>query len=494
MPPLPITAGYTSVPASAATQRPAVADSGEGWPVAEAFAAGRHAMCLDDIVFLPGTGTEDIPNLSSRVTKNMKLNKPVVAGPSQVSEEGMAMTLALEGGIGIIHRHMPIEAQAVKVRRVKQYHSGFILNPACVAPKTSLQKAKALQAELGCSGLPVTENGKMGGRLVGMVTKRDLEGQQGNVPVASVMNRDVVIALEPVTLKDACARMQEAKVSKLPVVNRDGELVALLCRGDLKMALQHPTASRDANRQLMVAAAVSAHEPDGWERVKAMVEAGADILSLDVDDGIDQYVVAFLKQMKEVFAGIDVIVGPVNCLSQASLLCEHGADAVRVGDACGAEATTIYELSRTLRSNYGVPVIADVGVRDAGQILKALLLGANSVCLDAMLGRCEEASGLQIFREGVRVRLETGPQGSGTVASGVPMTTVDRGLALTFLPFLLNQVRRGLQELGIESLGDVSKALEGGILRVETQTAKPEASWQAPQMYPSVVGFLHSVH
>ncbi|CAE7413933.1 IMH3 [Symbiodinium pilosum] len=458
----------------------------------DAFASQSHAWSLDDIVFLPGSGSEKSPNLSCRITKNMKLGRPVMSGPSQISEEGMAMSLALEGGLGIIHRHMPIATQALKVRRVKQYHSGFILNPTCVAPKTTLQKARSIQAELGCSSLPVTENGRMGGRLVGLVTKRDLEGQQGNLQVASVMNRDVVFAQEPVTLKDACMHMQQAKVSKLPVLNKDMELVALLCRGDIKIAQQHPTASRDANRQLMVAAAVSAHEPDGWERVKAMVEAGADILSLDVDEGIDQYVVAFLKQMKDLFAGIDVIVGPVNCLSQATLLCEHGADAVRVGNAAGAEATTIYELSRTLRTTFGVPVIADVQARDSGQILKALLLGANAVCLDAMLGRCEEACGLHIMREGVRIRVEP-QEGNRPVASGVPSTVVDRGSALTFLPFLFNQLRRSLQDLDIDSIGDISKALEQGKLRLEAQTPNFEASWQAPKMHPIIVGSLHSI-
>ncbi|CAE7221892.1 unnamed protein product [Symbiodinium natans] len=469
-----------------------MAESGEGWSATEAFASGSHAWSLDDIVFLPGSGTEKVPNLSCRITKNMKLGRPVLSGPSQISEEGMAMALALEGGLGIIHRHMPVATQATKVRRVKQYHSGFILNPTCVAPKTTLQKARSIQAELGCSSLPVTENGRMGGRLVGLVTKRDLEGQQGNLLVASVMNRDVVFVQEPVTLKNACVHMQQAKVSKLPVLNKDMELVALLCRGDMKIAEQHPMASRDANRQLMVAAAVSAHESDGWERVKAMVEAGADVLSLDVDEGVDQYVVAFLKQMKDMFAGIDVIVGPVNCLRQATLLCEHGADAVRVGNAKGAEATTIFEISRSLRSTFGVPVIADVGVRDSGQILKALLLGANAVCLDTMLERCEEACGLHIFREGVRVRMEP-HQGDRVVASGVPMTVVDRGSALTFLPFLFNQLRRSLQDLDIDSLGEISKALEQGKLRLEAQQPSFPDSWQAPKMYPIIAGGLHSI-
>eukprot|EP00435_Cladocopium_sp_Y103_P019544 s3580_g4.t1 len=182
---------------------------------------------------------------------------------------GMAMALALSGGLGIIHREMSIKEQAVKVQRVKMYHSGFILNPACLAPKHTVEMAIKLQNQLGCSGIPVTENGRVGGRLVGLVTKRDVEDMPRTAQLHSVMNRDVVFAQEPVTLKEAHLAMQQAKVAKLPVLNKDMELVALICRGDMKEVNKYPNASRDANRQLMVGASVTAHEPDAWQRVQA---------------------------------------------------------------------------------------------------------------------------------------------------------------------------------------------------------------------------------
>ncbi|CAJ1403327.1 unnamed protein product [Effrenium voratum] len=473
--PLPIT-GYPSVSSPGSAP-----ELGEGWSAADVF-TGSQALGLQELVFLPGVLCKP-PSLACRLSKNMKLQSPVIAN----SEEGMCMGMALCGGLGIIHRHLPIREQAKKVQRVKMYNSGFILNPACLAPRHLVEDALRIQAELGCSGIPITENGRMGGRLVGLVTKRDLEGKPRTASLGAVMNRDVVLAQEPVTLKQACTALQQQKVSKLPVVNKDMELVALICRGDMKQVQRNPNASRDANRQLMVAAAASPHE--GWDRVKAMVEAGADLLHLDTEEGVDAKAISFLKEMKEKFAGIDVLAGPVNSLQQAAQLCEHGADAILVGRAGGAEATVIYEISRSLRANFGVPVIADVGVQDSGQVLKALLLGASAVCLDPLVQRCEEAPGDLIYRNGVRVRLEPSPAGPRPVEMGCAAAAIDKGSILSFLPPLLQNLRTGFQDLGIQSMGDVSKALEQGVLRLERCMGGFQE--EAPRMFPIVANGLH---
>lgn len=401
------------------------------------------------------------------------------------------MAMALSGGLGIIHRHMPIKEQATKVQRVKQYNSGFILNPACLAPRHTVEMAQKLQAELGCSGIPLTENGRVGGRLMGLVTKRDLEDMPRTATLQSLMNRDVVFAEEPVTLKEAHVAMQQAKVSKLPVLNKDQELVALICRGDMKQVKRHPHASRDANRQLMVAAAVSPNEPNAWDRVQALVGAGADLLSLETDEGVDHYVISFLKRTKEAFPGLDVVAGPVNSVRQASMLCNHGADAIRVGLAEGASASVLYDVSRTLRANYGTPVLADLQASNSGELLKALLLGASTVSVDAMVSRCEEVPGDLIFREGVRVKLETsGSEDSAAVAMGVATHKIDGGSALSYIPIILNQLRRGLQDLGVSALAETSKALDQGLLRLERQLPRV-VSFQAPKMYPITVNALH---
>lgn len=500
---MPPTSGSTLALGGYPSERPKGSksdDASEGW-TAENIFTKSSGFSLKDVVFLPGTLHNKAPELTSRFTKNLKLNTPAISG-GKCTEEGMAMALALSGGLGIIHREMSIKDQAMKVQRVKMYNCGFILNPACLAPRHTVEMAQKLQNQLGCSGIPITENGRVGGRLLALVTKRDLEEMPSTAQLSSVMNRDVVFAQEPVTLKEAHATMQQAKVAKLPVLNKDQELVALICRRDMKQVSKHPLASRDANRQLMVAASVTANDADAWDRVKAMVESGADVLSLEIDDGVDHYVTSFLKQIKEEFAGVDVIAGPVNSIRQASLLCENGADAIRVGRAHGAEATVIYEISRYLRQNFGVPVIADVEVNDSGQMLKALLLGASTVCLDSMVQRCEEVPGDLIFREGVRVKLAqpgfgadgtTGRISAAAVEMGVANTPcIDRGSALGYVPVLLQQLCRGLQDVGLESLSDTSKALDQGLLRLELQCCRPNVEIpQAPKMFPIVVNALH---
>ncbi|CAK9075818.1 unnamed protein product [Durusdinium trenchii] len=280
----------------------------------------------------------------------------------------------------------------------------------------------------------------------------------------------------------------------------------------------------------MVAAAVSPNEPNAWDRVQAsgaalrragggrsmggaanrpggrgipqvtliskglgpaLVGAGADLLSLETDEGVDHYVISFLKRTKEAFPGLDVVAGPVNSVRQASMLCNHGADAIRVGLAEGASASVLYDVSRTLRANYGTPVLADLQASNSGELLKALLLGASTVSVDAMVSRCEEVPGDLIFREGVRVKLETsGSEDSAAVAMGVATHKIDGGSALSYIPIILNQLRRGLQDLGVSALAETSKALDQGLLRLERQLPRV-VSFQAPKMYPITVNALH---
>eukprot|EP00930_Biecheleria_cincta_P025569 TRINITY_DN18193_c0_g1_i2.p1 TRINITY_DN18193_c0_g1~~TRINITY_DN18193_c0_g1_i2.p1 ORF type:complete len:505 (+),score=96.84 TRINITY_DN18193_c0_g1_i2:25-1539(+) len=466
---------------------------GSGWTADEVFTSRNGGLRLDDLVFLPGNKLDFSSNLATRLTKQTQLRMPMISGPwEHVTEEDMAISMALLGGIGIIHRHMSVEEQAEKVRKVKAFESGFLLNPTCLARNHTVADALRLQAELGCSAIPITENGRVGGKLVGLVTKRETDGEERTRTLENIMIRDVVFAREPVTLKDSTELMRQAKVAKLPVVNGDGELVALICRGDLKRSLKCPEASRDANRQLQVVAAVSPSEPDGEERAKAIVNAGADVLCLDTEDGVTDHTVAFLRWLKENFVGVDIIAGRVNGCREAEALCEAGADAIRVGAAFGAEATAIFEISRHLRKNYGVPVIADTNLRNSGQILKAFALGAASVCLDELLEGCEEAPGDHIYRDGVRYKLGRSPNGPAPVEMGLAGTAVVRGSARTLVPFLLEKVRRGFQELGLMTIHDVPKALDTGLLLMERQLPLAPAHFaEIPKRYPVLAGSLH---
>mmetsp|Transcript_102236 Transcript_102236/g.181541 ORF Transcript_102236/g.181541 Transcript_102236/m.181541 type:complete len:487 (+) Transcript_102236:42-1502(+) len=464
----------------------------DGWSAPEVFSQRTNALSLDDIVFLPGENTGNPANLAGRISKNVNVKSPIVAGFSPMSSgDSMAISFALLGGVGVIHRHQSLKDQSAQLRKVKQHECGFILNPTCLGMQSTVADAQRIQDEFGCSGIPITQNGKMGGKLVGLITKRDLEDQDRKTPLTSLMTTDLVLTREPVTLKDACDLMSQSKVAKLPVVNRDNELVALICRGDLKRSLKYPEASRDANRQLMVAASLSARGEGAWERAKALVEAGADILCLDVDDGVDGVVIAFLKHLKEQFAGIDVIAGKVNSQAQAMALAEAGADCIRVGDCYGAEATTIYDLAKFLRTNYGVPLMAD-GIRDSGQMFKALLLGSTAVCLDAMVASCEEAPGDHIYREGVRVKLDKSPTGPRLVEPGKASGLVAKGTARTYVAFILKKVEMAFQELGISSMLQNSKFVEEGVVRMERQLPPPASAYlEAPKLYPAVVGSLH---
>lgn len=480
----------TQLQSTAATVSPPI--PGDGWPAARIFEAGSTGLSLDEVVFLPSVSSSSAVNLTpARLTRNIPLQIPVVAGPSSdVCEESMAIALALIGGIGIIHRHNSIEDQAALVRKVKQFESGFILNPSTLGLRNTVADAMRIQEETGCSGIPITDNGKMGGRLMGLVTKRDVEGITNRMtPLSSIMTKEVVHVREPVTLREASELMAETKVAKLPVINSDRELVALICRGDIKRSVRHPLASRDANKQLLVGAALSIEDSNAWERAEALVEAGVDILCLETD-GVNEETVNFLKRLKESFAGVDVIAGNVQSARQAIALCDAGADAIRVGDVVGCEATSIYEVARRLRMGYGIPVMADIGVKDAGQLLKAFCLGAATVTLDALLKNCEEAPGDHIYRDGVRVKLSRSPyNGLRPIELGLSGAVVDKGSAKTFIPFILGAVSAGFKELGLKSLSDISKALESGSLRLERQ--RPTVSDHGPKLLPVQTASVH---
>lgn len=464
----------------------------DGWTASEVFEQRNTGLSLDDVLFLPGENTGNPVNLACRITKNVNLTTPIVAGFSpSASADSMAITVALLGGLGVIHRQQSLKEQTAQLRKVKQYECGFVLNPSCLGMKSTVADAQRIQEQFGCSSIPITENGKMGGKLVGLVTKRDTEGQERKTLLTSLMTTELVLVREPVTLKDASDLMRQSKVAKLPVVNSDNELVALICRGDLKRSFQYPDASRDANRQLMVGASLSATDEDAWDRAKALVEAGADVLCLEVDNCVDAVTIAFIKQLKAQFAGIDIMAGMVTSHSQAEALVEAGVDGIRVGDCFGAEANTIYDLAKFLRKNYGIPLMAD-GIRDSGQMFKAILLGATTCVLDKMVESCEEAPGDHIYREGVRVKLSRNPGGQRQVEPGIASGLVAKGSARTYLAFVLQKLEMAFQELGICAMLQNSKFLEEGKVRMERQLPPPASAYlEAPKTYPVVLGSLH---
>lgn len=454
----------------------ASADGADGWPAERVFEPSAH-YTFDDIVFLPGEKpAATATDVSTRVTRNVHVGMPIVGGPSgKATEVNMAIGLALIGGMGIIHKNQSISDQVAMVKQVKHYETGFILKCHTLGPRQTVIDAKRLQEEHGISGIPITENGRMGGKLVGLVTKRDMEvAEDDSAQLQNVMTKKLVTISEPVTLLVARKKMQEAKVGKLPVVNEDNQLVALICRGDLKRDREHPQASLDANRQLICGAAISASEvrcTGGMNRAKELFDAGVDLLCLDMDDGINTSGIDLIRSLKKQCEGVDILAGPVATSRQVRELCEAGVDGVLVSGGGPGSATTVYEIAKYARLHYAIPVLVDGGVQDSSSLLKALCLGASSVCLDSeLLAGTEEAPGDYLFLDGgVRAKLYSTmePKDTARVAMGTTSAIIGKSTVKTFVPRLLRIVGAGLQEIGLRNLSDIHSGLTNGTLRLE---------------------------
>jgi len=387
------------------------------------------------------------------------------------------------------------------------------LNPATLGPRATVRDAERIMREVGCSCVPITDNGRMGGRLIGIVTRRDLDAVDGDSdqppqeqPLNSVMVKDIFAATEPVTYREAQALMQQHKVAKLPVVNSERELVALICRGDSKRSVRHPNATRDPNTQLLVAASVSVDEEQigdgaGWDRAMALVEAGADALLLETDHGVSEATLAFLKRLKATFLTTDVICGRVSSVRQAEDLVKMDCDGLLVGapqdlgymapamaQASGlTEASLLFQVARHARMN-GLPVIAEGGVRTEADVVKAFCLGGTTVAPGPLLARTSDSPGEHCYRNGVRVKLRYAPSRGGPIAANrtLPHAEAFEGALVTagsvdeLLEHLCVGVRGGLKSLGLKGLADVYPSLASGALRMEFVRPYNAASGEPP--------------
>jgi len=333
----------------------------------------------------------------------------------------------------------------------------------------------------------------MGGRLKGIVSKRDLEGVEDmNALASTYMTSDLVTISEPVVLREAREQMQTSKVGKLPVVNSDKELVALICRGDLKKEREHPLATRDGNKSLLCAAAVSTNEPEVWDRVCALVNAGVDVLFVDTDEIVDNNTIALIREIKREFESTDILAGSARTVHQVKDLCDAGADGIFVG-CTGSEATDAYHVAKYARATFGVPVLIDCGIQNVGQMLKAFCLGASTVALGpAHLMGTEEMPGDYFYRDGVRVKLQRGSSGQGrSVNMATADVVVSKGSVKALVPHILQAVRHGLRELGLASIYDVHTALNDGKLRLERQLP-PDVPEQPLQLHRVAVPTLYN--
>jgi IMP dehydrogenase len=467
--------------------------------------ANRSGYTYDDLICLPGSinfGVHDV-TLESHFTRKIKLKTPIVSSPMDtVTEAKMAIAMALEGGIGIIHTNMPIEDQAREVRKVKKFESGFIMDPICIKMDMRLSDLEKLRAQCGFTGFPVTEDGQMGSRLVGLVTKRDTDFIQDreSTCVGDVMTRiqDLVTAADGTELRKANKLLTDSKKGKLPIVTEDGRLVALVSRMDLKKNAEFPLATKDANKSLMVAASVGTR-PTDKDRVRALVAAGVDAVVIDSSQGDSMYQHEMIRCMKQEFPELQIIGGNVVTKLQAKHLIDCGVDALRVGMgigsicttqevcACGrAQASAVYHVAK-LAQTYGIPIIADGGISSPGHIVKALCLGAGVAMCGSLLAGTEESPGDYFYNNGIRLKRYRGMGsidamkkgsddryfGSGTtvkVAQGVSGSVQDKGSIHKYLPYLIQGLKHGMQDIGASSVNKLREQLYSGVLRFELRS------------------------
>ncbi|MGB5436269.1 MAG: IMP dehydrogenase [Maribacter sp.] len=372
-----------------------------------------EGLTYDDVLLVPAF-SEVLPrevSIKSKFTRNITINVPIVsAAMDTVTESRMAIAIAQEGGIGVLHKNMTIEQQALKVRKVKRAESGMILDPVTL-PSTALVKdAKANMREFSIGGIPIVDDQ---GKLIGIVTNRDLRFEKNNErPLSEVMTSENLVTVgEGTSLEQAEDILQDKKIEKLPVVDANNKLVGLITFRDITKLTQKPSANKDQYGRLRVAAAIGVTE-DALHRTEALVGAGVDAVVIDTAHGHTKGVVDILKQIKKKFPELDVIVGNIATAEAAKYLVAAGADAVKVGIGPGSICTTrvvagvgfpqfsaVLEVAAAIKGS-GVPVIADGGIRYTGDIPKALAAGADTVMLGSLLAGTKESPGETIIYEG----------------------------------------------------------------------------------------------
>jgi len=369
-----------------------------------------EGLTFDDLLLVPAY-SQVLPrnvDLTTRFSRNITLNIPMVsAAMDTVTEITMAIAIAREGGIGVIHKNMPIEEQARQVRAVKRAENGMILNPISITPDKSVSEALAMMAEYKIGGIPVVTDGN---KLVGIVTNRDLRFEKSmNKRIEEVMtSENLITTRQSANLEDAAEILQQYKIEKLPVVDGDNRLVGLITYKDITKAKDKPFACKDEQGRLRVAAGIGV-TADSLERATALVEAGVDAIVIDTAHGHSKGVAEMLKLIKQTFPQIDVVVGNIATAEAARFLADAGADAVKVGIGPGSICTTrviagvgvpqitaIYEVAKALEGT-GVPLIADGGLRYSGDIVKALAAGGTSVMMGSLLAGTEESPGETII-------------------------------------------------------------------------------------------------
>ena len=380
----------------------------------------REALTFDDVLLVPAE-SHVLPNdvsTRTRLTPSIELAIPIVsAAMDTVTEARLAIALAREGGIGIVHRNLSISDQVAEVDKVKRSESGMIVEPVTLGPEAPVGEALELMARYHISGVPITEDD---GRLVGILTNRDLRFEPDrSKPVSSLMTaRGLVTAPVGTTLEEAVAILGRNKIEKLPVVDADGRLRGLITVKDIQKRIDYPNATKDERGRLRVGAAVGVG-PDAFERAEALVAAGADVLVVDTAHGHHENVAAMVRRLHDAL-DVELIAGNIATADAAEALVDAGAVAVKAGVGPGSICTTrvvagvgvpqvtaVYEVAQAARRR-GVPVVADGGMQLSGDVAKAIAAGADAVMLGSALAGVEESPGEVVLQQGQRFKTYRG--------------------------------------------------------------------------------------
>ncbi len=399
-------------------------------PYSEKFV--KEALTFDDVLLIPAESNVEPKDVSVKtlLTKKIFLNTPIMtAAMDTVTETDMAIAIAREGGIGIIHKNMPTEAQADMVDRVKRSENGVITNPFFLAPDNTVREANDLMRKYKISGVPIC----VGDKLCGIITNRDLKFMSEadfDQPIKNVMTSEkLVTAPVGTTLDQAKEILCAHKIEKLPIVDENGKLKGLITIKDIEKSAQFPNSARDDSGRLLCGAAIGA-TVDVLERVQALVNASVDVLVLDSAHGHNSNVVNSVRKVKEAFPEVSLIAGNIATAEGAKALIDAGADCVKVGIGPGSICTTrvvagigvpqitaIYDAASEA-SKYGVPVIADGGIKYSGDIVKALAAGANVVMVGSMVSGCKESPGETEIYQGRQFKVYRGMGSLGAMGKG----------------------------------------------------------------------------